>query len=445
MELNRKLLRKPIVISLWFSAATYLLFIFGSYSYPEINRTKLFIFLLVTNLAMFTGFCFGTKTKSRQPGHVRFPIETTISVLFWISLLVCIPKFAIYTGNLDLDFSEIIYNIRHFFTSSQEIYSARQNLKSVSGVWRYINYGLVLAGPLYWAYTPLAMFYWRKLKLSKKIGTLFIWMIYLLQYMCTGTNVGFFDFFITLGVVILIKGATRSASASLKTKISRKQKRTMMIILILIVLLLVLIFSTTMGDRIGSAYKKTSPIGPYTAPFNYNSPVNKLLPGSLEPLAAFLTRYLAQPYNALAMALDLPFDSTWGLGNSWFVMDNLGSFSATIWERTYNIKLEQNYNFDHYGNWHTAYLWFANDVSFIGVPLLFFILFAVFGKMWKEFLETKSIFAFLFFMLFVKLVYFISANNQVFMNSDTLLAFWGLVLLYILFRHYYWEEARYGI
>ena len=57
--MNQKIkhLRTPIYIALIFSFATVFLFEFGSYDYPEINRGKLYLFLLCANLAMIVGFC----------------------------------------------------------------------------------------------------------------------------------------------------------------------------------------------------------------------------------------------------------------------------------------------------------------------------------------------------------------------------------------------------
>lgn len=47
----------------------------------------------------------------------------------------------------------------------------------------------------------------------------------------------------------------------------------------------------------------------------------------------------------------------------------------------------------------------------------------------EAFFAGKDLFCFLRFMIFVKMSYFISANNQIFQNSDTLFAFWGLVII----------------
>jgi hypothetical protein len=143
------------------------------------------------------------------------------------------------------------------------------------------------------------------------------------------------------------------------------------------------------------------------------------------------------------MAFDMPFETTYGVGHSWFILDNMGSMSDEMWSRTYNMKLDRLMGYNYYGNWHTSYLWFANDVSIFGVPVVFLVLFTLFGRCWKEFVCNKNLISFLMFMIFVKLVTYISANNQVFMNSDTLFAFWVLIAALVLISsNYSWGEVK---
>ncbi len=443
---DKKTYRMPIRVTLIFSALTILLYEFGAYDYPSINKWQLYAFLFAANLAMYIGFVYGAQRIPKQAASaVRFPIEGLMRVLFWISLVVAVPKFILYTGMYDLDFGRIAENIRVFFSSAQDIYEARQELSSAVGIWRYINYGVVLAGPFYWAYMMLSMLFFGKLSTFKKVGTVFIWVIYLLQYLCTGTNVGFFDFFISFAVIYVVRQLAFSTEEQRKKRSERKLNKKTVIIILLVIAILIAVFSIVMQSRIGDQYLKNVRIGNRTAKLDEDSFLWRITPAALKPLLAYLTRYLAQPYNALAMAFGCEFDSTLGLGNSWFILDNLGSLSDDWWARTYNMKLDDTFGYGYYGNWHTAYLWFANDVSFFGVPILFMIMFAYFGKAWRIFLDTKDVSAFLVFMLFVKMVYFISANNQVFMNSDTLFAFVALLVLRIFSRNYRWGQPEYEI
>ena len=126
------------------------------------------------------------------------------------------------------------------------------------------------------------------------------------------------------------------------------------------------------------------------------------------------------------LSFNLEWTPTWGIGHSWFFLDQF-PYSKQLWDMTYNMKLDYLYDYDYYGNWHTPFIWFANDVSFLGVPVLLYFLFAFFGRSWKNFLLNKNLPSFLIFILFVNMICFISANNQVFQNSDTCLVFYFLL------------------
>lgn len=438
---DSKYLKRPIKYAIIFSLVTFWLYLYGPYKYPDINRGILTVFILGTNLCMYWGFSFGTKyalscnhkslIKKNVSGNTStflgYSYSQILNFLFWIALIVCVPKFILYSGAYSMSLSTLLSKVSDFFSSAQDIYVARQTLKNATGIWKYINYFIVLTGPLYWAYTPLALYSWGELKTGKRIGSIVIWLFYLMQYLITGTNVGFFDLFLTVLVVTFIKSWLKN-----KSKRVRRKKRPILLFII-IAILLFSVFNIVMQSRIGDQYLKGGSLGSNRYYFNTDSIIWKIVPPTFVSMISYLTRYLANSYNAVAYALSMPFKCTYGLGHSWFVLDNLGSsLSEALWARTYNMQIEAAYGFGHYGNWHTAYLWFANDVSFLGLPILFFFLYYYFGRAWKRYVEERDLFCFLRFMIFVKMSYFISANNQIFQNSDTLFAFWILAVLTML-------------
>ena len=195
----------------------------------------------------------------------------------------------------------------------------------------------------------------------------------------------------------------------------------------LLIMVVLYAFDFIMGARIGDK-TSTVPIGNSVVYLDKQTPLWMLTPSALHPLLSYLSRYVALPYHALAMSFDVPFETTFGIGHSWFLLDNFPFFSADLWDRTYMMKMEQMFEYSHWASWHTAYLWFANDFSHIGVPVILFLLFRVFGKSWRTYITSGNVLSLLFFMLFVKMMIYISANNQVFQPSDTLFAFWILLI-----------------
>ena len=108
------------------------------------------------------------------------------------------------------------------------------------------------------------------------------------------------------------------------------------------------------------------------------------------------------------------------------------------------MKLQKAYGIDSGASWHTMYTWFANDVSFYLVPVWLFVIMFYFGYAWKDFVINRNPIAFLILMLFVLMIMFISANNQVFSQYDSLFAFFMYMIIWIHSREKYnWKELLY--
>lgn len=90
--------------------------------------------------------------------------------------------------------------------------------------------------------------------------------------------------------------------------------------------------------------------------------------------------------------------------------------------------LEEYYGIDMYINWHSAYLWIANDVTFIFVPLIVFIIGLYFGRVWKDALFGHNPWAYPVLGYMIVEVFYFFANNQV--PSFSLESFLGCVLIY---------------
>ncbi len=380
---------------------------------------------------MYCGFN-SSKPLSRLNSNYSkrpFPIDKLLKILFAISLVLSLPKFMIFTGYYANIFNKVIHSVTLFVSGGADVlYASRQELTNAVGIWKYVNYVSILLGPLYWAYMPLSICYWKRLSAFLKLGTLFIWIMYLLQYICTGTNVGIFEFFITFFIAKIIYNIKNNTTS--KKPIGKKN----IVIIVALVVILLYSFDFIMSARIGDNVDALL-LGNTTAFFNSDSFIWCITPDVFKSVLLYIVRYMCVPYHALACAFDISFTPTFGVGYSWFLLDQI---PLELWDNTYMMKMETTMNYSHWTNWHTAYMWFANDVSFLGVPFVLFFLFKLFGKAWSEFLRTGNICSFLQFVLFVKFVTYISMNNQVFQGSDCFLAFWLLLILSKSSKKYSW-------
>ena len=431
---NSKIRKRPAKIFLIYSLFTFFLYCFGAYNYPRNNQLLLILFLSICNFAMYFGFVNGTqKSWTLDENAPVFPLKKWMTVLFWISLITIVPKFYIFTRISVTNISEIIRKISTFTSSAQDLYTEHHNITRVSGIWQYINYLVVLSSPFTWIYYVLSMLFWKKLSFWKKIGTIFIWGLTILQYIVTGTNVGIVEFIGLFATCQIISGLSTSRTDK-KRKILKftlngeplRFRSKKILFTIGAIIIAILIFSTVMNSRIGNSYTKSLGFGSFLGTYS-ESGINKLLPENIKPIYAYITRYFAGGYRGLALSFDVPFKCSFGLGYSSFLLNNAGTFSSELWDRTYNMQIFYYTGYPYDASWHTAFLWIANDVSLFGVPIVLLVLMYFFGKAWGRYLDTGNLGSFLLFMIYVKMMFFISANNQVFRSFDTLVVFWSML------------------
>ncbi|AGK56311.1 hypothetical protein HYPDE_23123 [Hyphomicrobium denitrificans 1NES1] len=141
-------------------------------------------------------------------------------------------------------------------------------------------------------------------------------------------------------------------------------------------------------------------------------------------LAYMATSYLSQGYYGMALAMTQDFSSTYGLGHSplllYYSRHFLGEDFAN---RAYVNKIADRW--DPKGKWSTAMTWWANDVSFYGVPFVFALLGMLTACCWREATEQQRDAAAILFVLCMFLFFYLPANNQLFMTADS-----GMIVLF---------------
>lgn len=143
-------------------------------------------------------------------------------------------------------------------------------------------------------------------------------------------------------------------------------------------------------------------------PLIRDHPAFTVVPEPLWPTYLMVVSYMAQGYHHLSRAFDLDFKSTGMLGNNPALISLVGAFGISVWDDTYMHRLHPG--IDEYGVWHSAYMWYASDVSFYGVPVLVFCLGYLFGFSWAQgghgdFLSR------IVFVIFGNMLLFLFANN----------------------------------
>ena len=161
-------------------------------------------------------------------------------------------------------------------------------------------------------------------------------------------------------------------------------------------------------------------------PLIRDHPAFTVVPEPLWPTYLMVVSYMAQGYHHLSLAFDLDFRSTGLLGNNPALISLVGAFGIAVWDDTYMHRLHAK-GIDEFGVWHSAYMWYASDVSFFGVPIVLFCLGYLFGFSWAQgghgdFLSR------IVFVIFGNMLLFLFANNtylaSVFYACMVFIPFW---------------------
>lgn len=423
---------KPIKIIILYSLLTIFLFEFGVMDFQHGDKFLLYFFLICAHLGIWFGYYCGVYSKrvSAYNGGYdgKYLLLKLYKYAFIIYLITFLPTFFIETRTYTFSISELIRKIQIGLTDSTILYNDIREAAKVSGIWRVINWGIVLTGFVRWTFYPLSIYLWEYLKKYQKV---FFWIFaffYLASFVTTGTTAGVFTTAFIIGVPFIMRRYRKQYIWAQDHELKKKSKKRRLLTALLVVLVIfacLWMFSNNMRSREASLYAGRG---------DFSSFPWFLMPEAVRPAIYWLTGYVAQGYKALSFCLELPFTSTFGVGGSWFTIQNFSSLlGIPILDYTYLGKAEA-LGIGAYKNWHTVYTWIANDVSFVGVPFVLFFLFYLMAQSWTDYLDHNDGFAFIFMTIMGFFALYISANNTVFSHSDTLFAFY--IVLYL------WKRCR---
>lgn len=147
-------------------------------------------------------------------------------------------------------------------------------------------------------------------------------------------------------------------------------------------------------------------------------------------LISIASIYLTQGYYGMSLSIDIPHETTYGLGHSKFVIDALDKYAEVdIAPRTFQYKVHDRWSAT--AQWHSAYSQWANDVGFLGVGLVMLFIGFYACAVWISAVITHNAAAICSIPLLTILVIFIPANNQVFNLFESLASFTVLLAAWV--------------
>ena len=380
----------PLRFSLRFLIFTELLVWFGPIKYDIPNSPLLILYLLILNLSLYLGYRSGVRNFSPSKISLSIPLIQVVCVLG--AFHVVLELIHMWTSHgLSISLSTIVNAI---FNPGEAYHSSTMvNVESPAL--------LTLLSPFGAAVLPLGIFYWKKIPKSFRALIAFVILVELVSWLGIGTRKGILDVFLI--IVFLALAANHQCITN------KRSYRKIKIAITLAVIVFVFYFVYSNVSRGGYELKDILYV-------DINSDIRSFYtqycPFWLCIVLVSITSYLCQGYYALGLGLDLGILPLAPLGMSWFTMLIASMFGYDPMPSTYMAHLVE-YGIDPKINWHTIYLWLANDVSFIGVPFLIYFIGKLFSITWCDTVAGKNYLAPITFSLMLIMVFYFFANNQV--------------------------------
>lgn len=416
-----KIIFFPIKILLFFLVFSELLYFIGPIDYGVKNNFCLFIYLTILNIFLYRGFYDGAIKNIKRQGNTQDFSIKAIHFILIASLIVYLMKYMVQMQIYSL--STFVQKVLFAAQNSGDVY----NEKFEAGTPTALTYVFMFLSPITLLGQTLGIYYWNHLEKKYKYTVIIIFVLEICTWLVAGTRKGIFDVLVIVLTMILLLEPNFI--------LNKRKLRKLCIYMIAGGTLFVGYFVISNLSRYGISASdfEDFDIGTIRSFYQDNFPF------ALNLALSSVTGYLCQGYRALSLALNEffcegTFCFTFGFGSSWFhinVTENL--FGIDPLPYTYQGFLGVHYSIDEFANWHTLYLWLANDFTFIGVPFVIYGLGYLFSCTWVDALYHKNKYSAPMSALIVLIIIYAFANNQVI--SFSFVPFFVLLYLYIINRN----------
>ncbi len=434
----------PLLVFQAYLTASVLAFAFGPLDLPIQNSWKLYPYVFCGQLAIFLGYYTGMHRPSR-----RFTNAVSIDSAWKLSIavtLVLLPVTIRYRNYGGLSIMDALADPAAAYSARLEHFDGDADAK-----WLSILRGTL--APVMSMYVPLGIVYWNRLSRIWQAA----WAAGLAGVISTsllsGAAIGLFDIVLTTPWMLWLHfrqrrqnefvTATPAAArgsrgiqairAAVPTSMFRfRQKVTVGLMTVVVVSAGIHYFSYSRQSRYGMQGNEY----PRDTTGWSRHMYGVTIPESVEYPLYMLTKYWTQGYQGLSECLDLPFVWCWGVGHSpfWTRYADRLNLDQWFWNNCYPMRLDAATGYSAANNWHTIYPWLASDLTFPGAIVFVGCLAYLLSRAWTESLAGDNPFAVGFVAQLLILFFYIPANNGRLSYPEETLAFWGLMLLWLMTR-----------
>lgn len=390
----------PIYIIAGFNFFTLAMYLISPYLFNGQGFFASVLFVFVSIVAMifgyFRGEYSGKRAVSRLTQFKSLPLRTIFLCLSVFYALTFLIKYAYL---LKFQIFDVDGMIRHLLVGVENpklgyllsIDETRQATVSWS-----LYFFISIFNSLYFV---LGFVLWGSLSRLQRVVFLLFLVLELFYWVGRGTNFGV----VSLIFIFLFANVIKSKG---KFNVSHLVKYILLLVMGLIS------FSMVMYSRSGGAVDDFQVFALPLCDVDETSLLFDMMPERLHTSMLTVFSYLVQGYYNTAVAFELDFRFSWFGGWNPSIQSLYSAFGFDFADNTYIQRLDV-FGIDPRVNWHSSYTWFANDVSFYGVPLVMYILGYIIGYSWVKAVVVESdIFSKLIFILLSVSALLNFANNN---------------------------------
>lgn len=389
----------PILLLVLFNVLTLAAYIFAPFVFYGENVFLSCVYISVNIFMLYFGYLVGLKkTIGFNVSLMRINEEKSYYFYRWLTIFYActfLIKYAYVLKYQVTDIEGMIDRILIGLANPKLGYKLSVEDPRTPQVSWSIYFLISIFNSLYFI---VGFMVWDRLKIVAK-GILLIFVIIdLIYWVGRGINFGVIAMVVIFSLSMLVR-TKGNFSFSLIVKY------------FLLLVFAVLAFSLMMNARSEGGVADLQVFSFPHSSVDENSGLLLFFPDYLRPAVLTVFSYVIQGYYMMSLALQLDFQSTWGAGWNPALVSLMEVLGINFSSNSYITRLEP-IGVDPTIYWHSAYTWFANDVSFIGVPLVIFLLGYFMAVSWKMSIFSGDVVSKIVFVCTAGVSIFLFANNN---------------------------------
>lgn len=433
-QVNKSNLYSPMKFFVVYVLFTMLLHYFGPWEYLDEKIWSVVAYMLIVICLFYMGFSSVVKPlrgkKIYKNDYVcrlnfnRFSRVSKLGLVLQFSLTLLIAIQGVLQGQISLD---SIINPGQVYINALDF--GREEGAAVS-LAAQIN---TLAMPIIYLSNAYMVFNFTKLPKFWRSALIFTLLFQLLVGAVTkGAQKGFFDLLILFASVSYLR-------IFFDQKLFLRWVRYSSVFL----LLAVTIFFIFQLSRM-AAYDALDYSGVYRMRLDRDGVFFNILGDRLGLSLALFISYLSQGYYGLSLTMQLPFEWTYGLGNS-FALISYGEQYFGIYgitDNTYPARMDAQFDWPAKMYWHTFFPWVASDLTFAGAALLMYAVGRVTARSLIDGLVYESPLGICVFYFMTILIMYLPANNQLMQTRGMTIGFLIIFAVWLIFGPVFRRRRR---